>query len=452
MGINNRQRRKDKDKKRKQKSSSTRAGAQERAHTKGERELYDTITRMTVLEAIQALDSDDEETYEDCLLSLVGGPPIANGTDLVDKTIALVFTNIISRLWSIGWQPEDVERIVRRKLNVVHIRLAISAIIAESSVYAPSSLDMRWLDQLRDLGFYPSSSPTSTGAWDWVVEGEIDRRKALNTALETLHFLAGLPEIPLLIPPPGSKTFPNNRVRGKTRSDHRGVDSRILERVRALLAKAESTSFTEEADAFTAKAQELMSRYEIDRAVLDASEHREGKAEAVRIGIDDPYADAKSLLLSVIAEANQCRSVFSKSLGFSSVFGFGESLEMVELLYTSLLVQAMSALNSLSVDASNGVRSRKRSFRHSFLVSYATRIGDRLEQAMIRTEKSAEKEYGGSLLPILANRREAVDEAVDEAYPDLVPTQMSARDSHGWLAGKVAADRASLTSSNPEVD
>ena len=35
----------------------------------------------------------------------------------------------------------------------------------------------------------------------------------------------------------------------------------MLERVRALLAKAESTTFPEEADALTAKAQQLMTRH-----------------------------------------------------------------------------------------------------------------------------------------------------------------------------------------------
>ncbi|MDP9441581.1 MAG: DUF2786 domain-containing protein, partial [Actinomycetota bacterium] len=46
------------------------------------------------------------------------------------------------------------------------------------------------------------------------------------------------------------------------------IDDRILSRVRALLAKAESTEFAPEAEAFTEKAQELMARYAIDDPVL----------------------------------------------------------------------------------------------------------------------------------------------------------------------------------------
>ena len=44
----------------------------------------------------------------------------------------------------------------------------------------------------------------------------------------------------------------------------------VLDKVRALLAKAESTTFDAEAEAFTAKAQELMARHRIDRAVFEA--------------------------------------------------------------------------------------------------------------------------------------------------------------------------------------
>ena len=42
---------------------------------------------------------------------------------------------------------------------------------------------------------------------------------------------------------------------------------RILDKVRALLAKAESTQYAEEAAAYTAKAQELIATHAIDIAV-----------------------------------------------------------------------------------------------------------------------------------------------------------------------------------------
>ena len=116
--------------------------------------------------------------------------------------------------------------------------------------------------------------------------------------------------------------------------------------MRALLAKAESTSFPEEAEALTAKAQELMSRHAVDRALVDAAAAGATSAVGRRLGLDDPYAGAKSLLLSEVAEANGCRSVWSKDLGFATVFGQEADIDSVELLFTSLLGQATAAMTA----------------------------------------------------------------------------------------------------------
>ena len=48
-----------------------------------------------------------------------------------------------------------------------------------------------------------------------------------------------------------------------------GDRERVYAKVRALLRKAESTSFPAEADALTAKAQDLLTRYALDVALVD---------------------------------------------------------------------------------------------------------------------------------------------------------------------------------------
>src|SRR5438045_2689314 len=68
--------------------------------------------------------------------------------------------------------------------------------------------------------------------------------------------------------PPALPAAPRVGADGPSAADA-GIDDRMLAKVRALLAKAESTEFTDEADALTAKAQELMTRYSIDRALVD---------------------------------------------------------------------------------------------------------------------------------------------------------------------------------------
>ena len=89
-------------------------------------------------------------------------------------------------------------------------------------------------------------------------------------------------------------------------------------------------------------------------------------------------------------------------------------------------------------------RYRSRAFRQSFLVAFATRIGQRLREAAGASVAEAEGQHGVALLPVLASRAEAVDDAVDGAFPGLRGRKLSAIDAAGWAAGAVAADLATL--------
>ena len=123
------------------------------------------------------------------------------------------------------------------------------------------------------------------------------------------------------------------RVRGGTRCRRCGeVDQKVLARVRALLAKAESTEFPDEAEALSAKAQELMSRYSLQQAVLEHDHGRAPAATGRRLWMDAPYAGAKVLLVQAVATANRCRTVWRADPGFVTVVGPDTELDIVELL------------------------------------------------------------------------------------------------------------------------
>ncbi len=242
------------------------------------------------------------------------------------------------------------------------------------------------------------------------------------------------------------------------------VDERLLGRIRALLAKAEATEFAEEAEALSARAQQLMAKYSIDHALLAA---REGHAEAPggrRLAVDNPYDAPKVTLLSTVARANRCRTVWLKELGLVTVIGFPADLDAVELLFTSLLVQADGAMLRAGGKKDAYGRSRTRAFRQSFLVSYAVRIGERLAEAAGQAEREAvaeqeaaleqeagrqrEAAHGGGrdLVPFLAARHRAVDDAVAEMFGDGLTRSRAVRatDAEGWYSGRAAADLASL--------
>lgn len=255
--------------------------------------------------------------------------------------------------------------------------------------------------------------------------------ESLPVAVEVLALLLGLPALPRL----------------GTRPPRRPQNTRVLEKVRALLAKAESTTFPEEAEALSAKAQELMARHAIDSAMVAAGAGaRSGDGPTgVRVPVDDPYAGAKSILLAEVAAANRCRAVWSKGMGFSTVLGFDSDLEFVDVLYTSLLVQATSAMVAAGSQVDHSGRSRTRSFRQAFLLAYASRIGQRLREAEAASRSAAAEEYGEALLPVLADRSAAVRAAEAEAFPHLVSRSVSISNAAGWAAGKAAADLASLS-------
>ncbi|HEV7763136.1 MAG TPA: DUF2786 domain-containing protein, partial [Acidimicrobiales bacterium] len=204
-----------------------------------------------------------------------------------------------------------------------------------------------------------------------------------------------------------------------------------------------STTFPDEAEAFTAKAQELIARHAIDQAMLDAGAGEPDLGTAGRrLLIDDPYAKAKSLLLNEVVAANRCSSVWHPDLSLSTVFGLPNDLDAVELLFTSLLTQATAAM--VTAGRSLGPQGRERTFRQSFLVAFATRIGERLSEATASEVDAARARHGDNVSPVLANREAAADAARSEAFPQLRTQRISTGNYHGWVAGQAAADAARL--------
>ena len=132
-----------------------------------------------------------------------------------------------------------------------------------------------------------------------------------------------------------------------------------------------------------------MAKYSIDHALLAAESGRTDEPCGRRIAVDNPYEAPKTSLLTTVAQANRCRSIWSRELGLVTVIGFPADLDAVELLFTSLLVQANHAMLRAGAKRDSYGRSRTRAFRQSFLVSYAVRIGERLSEATGHAEQQA---------------------------------------------------------------
>ncbi|GAB2859507.1 DUF2786 domain-containing protein [Lentzea nigeriaca] len=386
----------------------------------------------------RAFDTDLVDRY---MADLVGRRPIAN-----PRTVAIgagiVLGAAIDLVWQKGWTPVDVREHIRRNADAAASSLLIDVIAADTAEHSPSTVDERWAAQVRELGAEVWWEPGVPQLSQWVDRCGTDLELALRTTILLVDELMKLPELPHIIPVPGSASARSSASVG-------GVDQKVLARVRALLAKAESTQFPEEAEALSAKAQELMNRHAFERAVLDADEHRKQTAISTRLWLDAPYVDAKAHLIAAIARANRCRSVFYSNMGFVALVGESMDVEITELLVTSLLVQATRAMVAEGSQVTRSGTSRTRSFRQSFLVSYATRIGERLEEAGALAHDPVEDER---LLPVLAERSRVVEETFERMFSNITHKSATVTNGAGWDAGRAAADRADITVGRQAVD
>ncbi len=388
--------------------------------------------------------------HEHCAGDPEAGPRIgvivadrcAEAPGIVAAAVRCAMVPLVTAAWQRGWSPEDLHEIARRRLDAAGVSYLLDGIADQIQRYAKATIPPRWLEDLRRIEAQVWWEPDQTGGHflQWAWRHGATMADALTTVIEVLALLLSLPALPRIGPPPGFAT-------ATTATPRRGVDQKMLARVRALLAKAESTTFPEEAEALSAKAQELMSRYSLERIVVETAENGEGvpdpyPAAARRLWLDNPYVAAKAMLVGAVAEANRCRTVLSEKLGFTTVLGDEVDLEIVELLSTSLLVQATRAMVSAGSQTSRAGRSRTRSYRQSFLLAYATRIGERLNTA--RDAGTAAVADPARLLPVLAARERVVDELFESMFPQSVSRSFSVGNAAGWHAGRAAADLAVL--------
>lgn len=367
--------------------------------------------------------------------------------------VAQVLRQLTESVLNGGWQPADLVHVVKREWTLRASRLTIAFIADHSRRFdAPTRAPQDWLGQLQDLGVVDSDRSAVVGGRGdliaaWARSERQHPEEALTVAVQFLAQLRQLRRMPIVLTPPEKWGATNRGVMPTARSTE-GIDAKALKLIRALLAKAEATTFDAEAEAFTAKAQEMMTRHSIDAAVVASAAGGSTAAgvESRRVHIDNPYAEEKAGFLSAIADVNGVRSIWIPDAGLCTVVGFPVDLQLTDLLFTSLLVQATRA--SAAATAADRQLSTP-SFRRAFLISFAHRIAERLEAARSHVAAAAAAEYGDSLLPVLASREAAVEAAYAEAFPNTTMMKSRSYNSAGWHAGRSAADAADIGAGAP---
>jgi hypothetical protein len=198
----------------------------------------------------------------------------------------------------------------------------------------------------------------------------------------------------------------------------------LLDRVRKLLAKAEDESVTPaEAEAFTAKAAELMARYGIDRARLGALRPESDQPADRVFDLDNPWAAIKAHLLSGLASALRCQCVLLRRREPGSrlhVFGYASDIERADILFTSLLVQMARAL---AVQAVPAAASSAKAWRRSWMLGYSSAVVSRVRASEAHAAADADAQRadsgddGPSTAVVLADRALVIRRQAQQAYP-----------------------------------
>ncbi len=220
-------------------------------------------------------------------------------------------------------------------------------------------------------------------------------------------------------------------------------DSALLDRVRKLFDKANATTNSHEADAFARKAAELVARHRIDPQRLAATHHDDRVVmHELPLG-RGAYVRARLALLTTIGDHHEVRVVFRSSpTGMTAyVAGFESDVDMVELLYHSLHRQAASQMAGIT----KGTGASTQRFRRSFLMGFASRIGDLLDSTEREAGAGRSRAAADSTAVALRERTDQVDEFITTSFGRVrTAAPASPAQASGWRAGADAAERADV--------
>jgi Protein of unknown function (DUF2786) len=221
----------------------------------------------------------------------------------------------------------------------------------------------------------------------------------------------------------------------------------LLDKIRKLLAKAERTDNPNEAEAFSAKAAQLIAEHRLDpghvRAALE-----DGRLDLRRIVLGrGAYVRGRLALLDAVARNNDCEVVFETGPRGTTaiVAGYEADLDVTEVLYTSLHVQASSQM--AAVRARTPAATQR--WRRSFLFGFATRVAELLEAVRVRAAEptsasSHRAPIAHDLLDVLA-RTARVREFAAGAFGRVGTARAAApAQRSGWRDGHRAAASADI--------
>lgn len=246
-------------------------------------------------------------------------------------------------------------------------------------------------------------------------------------------------------------------------------DENIVRKIQALLNKAENTTFEAEADAFIAKAQELMMRHAIDEARL-AAEGKKVADEIITANVDIrpgvPGTKPRQIFLNQVAKAMSCRMWYTPGTKFNTVCGYSSDVEFVQLMYMSVNLQLSRALLSAVKEAKKEHEARRQEYidmygtdgrgkfreavyRRNFIDGYLNRVAARIYERYLKVDET----HGTGTSIVLRDRSKVVEAHVASIVQlgKARSSKAASYDPYARAAGRAAGDNADISGGRGHV-
>jgi hypothetical protein len=183
--------------------------------------------------------------------------------------------------------------------------------------------------------------------------------------------------------------------------------SSIISRVEKLLRVAERSDKVGEIEAAQSRAQELITKYQIQEAQLN--KHDESTIVARKIETPSPYVVDKSILLNSIAKNNFCKVL--RGNGYCMIYGQVSDIELCVALYQSLSTHMISEMliKLEKVKKSKQEKVITKTWIKSFFGGYAVSISERIRMSKEKVIHDLENE-DTSVALVVDNKQYAIEE------------------------------------------
>ncbi|MFI7705504.1 DUF2786 domain-containing protein [Nonomuraea sp. NPDC049480] len=220
---------------------------------------------------------------------------------------------------------------------------------------------------------------------------------------------------------------------------------KTLERIRKYLAIAEHPNTgPEEAETYRDRAYNLMASYGIERAHLAAAGQITDELSSWALAIDKTHQAERIQFLAAITNAKTCRTLSWKvnDTTYLMVSGYQSDLEVVKMLFASLSLQWPRRSRP---SPAAGARASPAPARASCSGSPLASARSCARPTRPPPPRLPTTSTGRSTELVLRDRQAAVDDYFNRQAPHTRASKgPKIRDTHAYLAGREAGDRADL--------